>query len=236
MRRACQVVLLAGSIVLLIPPAWAQAPEGRGGRRGEPRNMMGGGMIGMLLNNESVQKELKLDSDQVNKVKEAVEKVAQGHREDFAKLRDLGPEERRAKGQEIMQSASADSLKAVSDILNKDQMARLKQIELQRAGPEAFSRPDVAEALKLTPDQKSKIKTIHDDAMQELQQMRQGGGGRQRFQEIRSQTMEKAAAVLNDDQKKSWKEMTGEPFHLQLPNFQGGPRRGPRPAPPQDNG
>jgi hypothetical protein len=193
--------------------------------------MMGGGGIGMLLNNESVQKELKLDSDQVAKAKEAVRKVAEEHQGDFAKLRDLSPEERRAKAQEVMESTSADMVKAISEILNKNQMARLKQIDLQRAGAAAFTRADVADALKLTADQKSKISTILEDARQEMRQSWQEGN-RQKLEEIHKEANVKAAAVLSDDQKKAWKEMTGEPFHIQMPNFPGGQRRRPGTAPP----
>ena len=31
--------------------------------------------------------------------------------------------------------------------------------------------------------------------------------------------MDKALAVLKDDQKKEWKELTGEPFQLQFQGF-----------------
>jgi Spy/CpxP family protein refolding chaperone len=235
MRRLCQIALLTAIAGFLTQSAFAQPPERGGGRRGGFRGGMAAGQVGMLLRNESVQKELKLDKDQVTKVNEAIEKVSQQHQGEFAKLRELSsPEERRTKGQELGQAASADALKSVSDILNKDQLARLKQIELQQSFAEAFTRTDVADALKLTDEQKTKIKTIIEDARKEAQEARQGGGGFgqggfQRMLEMRKQTADKAVAVLTDDQKKTWKEMTGEPFHLQMPQFQGGQRRGPRP-------
>ena len=42
---------------------------------------------------------------------------------------------------------------------------------------------------------------------------------------IRKETSEKVVALLSDDQKKSWKELTGEPFTLPTT----------RPAPKKDD-
>ena len=66
MRTMLRGVVGLGLVALLAGPALAQ---GRGGF-----GMMGGGGVGMLIGNESVQKELKLDDTQVTKAKELAEK------------------------------------------------------------------------------------------------------------------------------------------------------------------
>jgi hypothetical protein len=196
---------------------------------------MGG--IAALLGNESVQKELKLDNEQVDKIKAALTKVREQHQEEFAKLRSLDQEERRTKGQELNKTVSEEILKSASGILAPDQLKRLKQIELQQEGTRALSRADVEKALNLTPDQKEKIKAISDDAAKEMRDLRQAGGGgaqgnREKMTELRKQTNEKVQAVLTDDQKKTWKEMTGEPFQIQrggrAPRGSGGASQGTR--------
>jgi hypothetical protein len=44
---------------------------------------------------------------------------------------------------------------------------------------------------------------------------------------LRKETMETATAVLTDDQKKAWKDLTGEPFEVKREPPRGGPRGGP---------
>lgn len=50
------------------------------------------------------------------------------------------------------------------------------------------------------------------EAFQGLQSDREGG--MKKMVELRKQATEKAVGVLTDEQKKTWKEMTGEPFEV----------------------
>jgi hypothetical protein len=201
--------LLAG-VALAQQPQQGQRP-GRGAGRGP------GGIAG-LLQNESVQKELKLDQDQTDKVKAAVQKIQDSHKDDFAKLRDLQGEEQRTKREELTKAVTSEVLTAVGDILKPEQIARVKQVELQQAGSRAFTRADVQKALALKDDQKDTIKTIADDAAKAMRDLFQGGQrtpeNRQKMAALRKETLEKVQAVLTEDQKKTWKDMSGEPFEV----------------------
>src|SRR5207237_9869256 len=130
MQRLVRGFLVLGLIVLLAQPALGQGQRQRGRGRGQ------GGQS--LLENESVQKELKLDQDQITKVKAAVAAVREKHKDDIAKLQDLSPEERRTKGRELGQTIAKENHEAVKDILKPEQQKRLHQIELQTAGTQAF--------------------------------------------------------------------------------------------------
>src|SRR2546423_15017959 len=116
MWRLSRVLLALGLTVLLAQPALAQRqkqkqrPQGKGGQ-----TMQQGG-VAALLKRESVQKELKLDADQVEKVKAAVQKVEDNHKSEFAKLKDASQDERRSKGRELTQTVSTETMAAVSDI------------------------------------------------------------------------------------------------------------------------
>jgi hypothetical protein len=235
------MVLSFALAVLLAGPALAQDQQrqrGQGGQRGQRGGGMGG--IGRLIGNESVQKELNLDPSQVEKAQSAVREVREKHRDEFAKLRDLSQEERRDKMRDLNRSVGAEENAALDTVLRPEQMKRLKQIELQQMGAQAFARAEVEKALNLTDDQKSKIKTINDDAQKEMRELFQAGGGgggqgqagrqgrggqggggqganREKIDSLRKETMEKVQSVLTEDQKKSWKELTGTPFHMQMP-------------------
>src|SRR5262249_11392249 len=108
MRTLCKLTLIFGAAALLVGSAQAQG-FGRGG-----------GGVGQLLSNKSVQEELKLKDEQKEKIKTAVDKVREDMKDDIAKLRDFQntkPEERA----EIMKKVSEATLKAIDGILTKEQ-------------------------------------------------------------------------------------------------------------------
>lgn len=234
MKLVCRALLVLGVACLLAQPILAQEGGGQGRRGGRGGGFgMGGSSLG-LLQNESVQKELNLTSDQVSKVKDVAKEIREKHQDDIAGLRDLSGEEQQTKRQELQKTMSAEAKKSLAGTLKPEQEKRLRQIELQQMGTRAFDDPEVQTALKLTDDQKDKLKTISDDARKEMQSLfprrrgGEGGGGggggqargnreenMKKIQTLRKETMEKALAVLNDQQKKEWSDMTGSPFEIQ---------------------
>jgi hypothetical protein len=177
----------------------------------------------VLLGNESVQKDLKLSDDQVKEVKDAVKKATEARQG----LQDLDREERTKKIQEI----TKESDKAVAKILKKDQAKRLKQIALQVQGARAFADAAVAKELKLTDDQKKKLRAIQTEAQTALRDARQDAGGdrealQKKIREINKDTFDKAMKELTDDQKTTWKKMTGKKFEGTITFGGGGRRRG----------
>jgi Spy/CpxP family protein refolding chaperone len=201
MRGKLTGMLVLGLIVALAGFAQAQ-----------PRPGFGPG--GMLMN-PGVQKELKLSDDQVGKLKDALGKVRDNHKDDFAKIREMSNEDR----QKLMKTVGEESHKAIAGVLDAKQMKRFKQIQWQVGGANALGDPEVQKSLKLSDEQKKKLKTIFTDSDKKMRELFQGGGGgegaREKFQEIRKDTQEKANGVLNEEQKKNWKEMKGQPFEFQ---------------------
>jgi Spy/CpxP family protein refolding chaperone len=221
MNQLGKCLLTVGLSALLAAPALAQPPGG--GRRGP-----GGGMN--LLQNKGVQEELKLTAEQIEKSKKVSEDIREKYKDDFQKAREMSQEER----QEFFKKVGDETNKELAKVLNADQQKRYKQIQLQQmsrfTGANIFLTPDVEKDLKLTDDQKGKIKTIVEDANKELKDLRESGGqpGPEFFQKMQAVTkegMEKASATLTDDQKKAWKELQGAPFEVK---FEGGPPRRPQ--------
>jgi Spy/CpxP family protein refolding chaperone len=214
----CSLAAL-GLIVSVLPTTLAQPPRGGPGMMGGP---------GALVNNSGVQKELNLTEEQIQKSRDVLQKVREKHQDEFEKMRDMDPEERREKGQQLMKAVGDEMIKELSDVLSADQIKRLKQIGLQQRGPQAFLDPEVEKSLKLTDDQKRAIKTIADDAGREMREVFQNAQGN--FQEamqkvgaMRKEAMNKVVAVLNDQQKDAWKDLTGKPFEVR---FEGRGQRG----------
>jgi hypothetical protein len=214
--------LVIGAVALIAAAPIGAQPPGGGGR------MMGGGgytLIG-LVGQKSVQADLKLTDDESKNV----EKVVAKSREAMGDLRSLGNEERREK----MQAMGAANEKALAEVLSADQMKRLKQITLQAQGVAAVERPEVAEALALTSEQKEKLQTIRRDLGSEMRDL---GGGEDREAAAKKMTAARKAAtekmlgIFTDAQKAKWTELSGEPFNGDLaPGGGGGRCGGNRPA------
>ena len=133
MNTMIRTMVGLGLVALIAGPAAAQGRRGGFGR--------GGGSLAMLLGNESVQKELKLDDTQIEKAKELAEKIARECARSARACRISSQEERRTKRQEINQEINDSTLKAVGEFLKPEQITRLKQISYQQRGPASLQRP-----------------------------------------------------------------------------------------------
>jgi hypothetical protein len=144
-----------------------------------------------LLHNASVKKELRLTEDQLNKVDAAV-------------------------------------WEALGKVLTADQFRRLKEIDLQQRDYLAFGDVSVQERLKLTKDQKASIKTILSDADKEMntfiKELTSGAGGfaaimgmRDKVTAIGKETKDRCTEVLTPEQRRTWIEMVGDDFKLEMP-------------------
>jgi len=204
-----------GLVALLAGPALAQG-QGRG------FGMFGGGGIGMLIGNESVQKELKLDDKQVEKAKEIADKNRSKMTAAREELQNVDQEERRTKMQALTKEMNESTLKAVGDFLKPEQISRLHQISYQVRGAMAFSDPEVAKKLSLTDTQKTDIQTIVTDSNAEMREIFTSNqddreAAMKKVAELRKETLAKVTAKLNDEQQKTWKEMIGSPFEIKFP-------------------
>jgi len=230
------VTMLAGNV------AFAQ---GRGGGRGGFGGGFGGGMFGgpgFLLGNPQVQKELKMNDDQIAKVTEIQQAGrggagggAGGGRGNFQNMTD----EERQKFFAEMRERMEENNKKMLALLDEPQNARLKQIQLWTAGVAGLVRDEeTSKALKLTDDQKEALKTIGEESMKKNQEIGAGFRGADEEQrtklmaqmtENRKETEAECEAVLTDEQKAQFAKMKGPKFELDMSAFgRGGPggRRG----------
>jgi Spy/CpxP family protein refolding chaperone len=216
-KSAVAAVLVAGLGGLA---AVAQPPGGGRGMGG-----FGGGGPTQLINSKTVQQELKIDEEQAGKLKEWAREYGAKQREKMRELFQGGNIDREKIG-EIMAEQTKQAYKEIATVLKEDQVKRLKQIDVQVSGTRAFAMPHVQEALKLTDEQKEKIRDLQASSGKEMQELAQefGFGRREKgerpdpekmaeFQKksaaIAKETMTKVEGVLTEAQKGNWKELTG---------------------------
>ncbi len=211
-------------VVALMNGALAQSGFGQpsqGERRQGFGRMAGMGIEMTLLQRADVQRELNLTEQQKNQIRQ----MQENQRTAMQELRNLPPEQRRQKMQEIREKNNPTS------VLNETQKKRLREIELQAMGAFALLQPDVADELKLTQEQRSKLQGIVMNSMQQLREQFQSGGfgqgqGAQQMQQLREQMEKQMLEVLTPAQRQQWQQMQGKPFQFEggRPNFFGGGR------------
>jgi serine/threonine protein kinase len=121
----------------------------------------------MLLLDEAVQNDVVLDNDQKQTLSEWWTNQPFARPDRFEGFHHLNAQERQ---QRFVDQAKANET-AIGKILWPRQMTRLQQIALQARGISAFNDPEIIAALKLTDEQKEKIRTLDPEMFMF------GGGG-----------------------------------------------------------
>jgi hypothetical protein len=129
--------------------------------------------------------------------------------------------------EEQLEKVPAAIEKALAEVLNPKQVSRLHQIELQLRGSRAFTDAKVQKDLKMTDEQVTSVKSILEDSAKEAGEIRKEAQGDfqgtfQKIAALNKETAEKVQGVLTADQRKQWKQMTGEEFKLEQKGFGGG--------------
>ena len=187
----------------------------RGGLRGsaQPEN---------LVTYQGVQQELHMTPQQILRANAVVRQMSNKHAGLFLTLR--GYRDERAsvdKGIAVHKTAAEETLKALAGVLEPEQVKRLKQIHLQEMAVFAFLDLEIQNALKVSDEQKDKIRTLAADTVaneRDAYDHARGGNPERQVKAdmIRKDSREKAEAILNDGQKKTWKEMIGEAVEIQV--------------------
>jgi serine/threonine protein kinase len=208
------------------------------------------------LHNPAVVDDLQPRRDQRERIWQLTEKMRERGRNWFKGLFGLTADQRR---EQLLKNARETEREA-QNILDAEQRKRLRQIDLQFKGPRAFEEADVILALHLDAAQKEQIRAIQWEAFsKEIENRRfcppelPPIGGRPfgpppegprdgRPPEMKEKmsapdTVEKIVKnVLNEEQQKKWRELTGKRFEKrfegrpgvpfgQHPHGRGGPPR-----------
>ena len=200
----------------------------------------------MLLGIPEVQKDLNLSDGQKQQIDALLADAREKARASFGPAtfqdrRNLSAEEREKRFNDMrkkFEEASKGIDEKVGTLLDAKQAERLKQLQLQREGAMALSRPDVIKKLELSPEQQAKIKKIQEEARPTgragfgpNQSNEDREAARKKMREQFEKTQKECFAVLSDDQMLDWTKMCGKTF--KFPERTGSRRSNRPPTPPQ---
>jgi len=233
MTRLSSSLMVVLVVAAMLVAATAEAQPGR-------RGPGFGGMMAnpaMLLASEQIQKELELVPDQIEKLGKLRDEMREEFRGLFSGMRDLSPEDREKRMQEVrdkMQAAGEKMSKEIDKILLPHQKERLQQIRVQMLGGRALADAEVIKALGLTEAQQKKLTAIGEKTREKMREMFSGirdlepEARREAFAKIREDmtklrenAQKEAQAVLTPEQIKKLEKLRGEPFEFQRPQFRG---------------
>src|SRR5262249_34879351 len=115
--------------------------------------------------------------------------------------------------------------KALAEALDDEQLARLKQIDLQVRDYRAFADKSVQKQLKLSDEQRENIKAILADADKEMVELRKelntsgAQAALERIQALSKETKDRCNGVLTNQQRRIWQEMLGDEFKIEYPKL-----------------
>jgi hypothetical protein len=191
-----------------------------------------------LIASDAVAEELTLTPEQKQKLEELQKATAEKQRALQAELQ--------KRAAEANQEAEAALLK----LLDEKQNRRMGELQLQRVGITALTRPEVAAKLGLNDEQREKLTKLAEDyrrvppfgpgfdrgpgtapadAPAAAPRGRRGPGVAARVRETREQLAAEMLAILTAEQKTKWEAMRGARFEFPVPTFRGpaGPFDGP---------
>lgn len=212
LRRIHPLGLLALALGTACTSAALAQPGGRGG-------FGGGGDLAGLMRSDEVRRELEVTDEQLTDLEAMGEELRGEMRSMFEGMRDLSPEERQQRFQDLradMEDLRAEAEERMGDILLPHQLARLKEISIQqqvrRGGLQGALRGNLAEELGITEEQREQM----TEKAQALQQEMQA-----KIEEMRKEAQEELMSLLTADQRAKLESMMGSEFEIQQPTFRG---------------
>ncbi len=200
-----------------------------------------------FLDSDHVQKDLKLTAEQKEKLKAINEEFRADRKKQLEALAGATPQERRAKLAELRAKARQsreEYKKKIDAVLLPEQRSRLGQLSLYLRGPlAALVDEQVANALKLTEEQKKQIRAIEEATREKvrsaMQDHRQQHAAAQsdleaKASELRDQAVEQALGVLTPEQKESFEKMKGKDVPVERPRLWPFRRAKPPASPPEN--
>jgi serine/threonine protein kinase len=174
-----------------------------------------------LLRSQSVHDDLNLSDDAKNGLGDALQKLHAPFDISFKDFLQLSPDEKRRK----FEARGQEYERALKEILTPAQRKRLEQISLQDQSFDAFRDVEVVDELKLTKEQRERIRGYINEAWladMQFRKLRRSPDDDERYTSFKNQLMEQILAELTPRQRDKWKSMIGPPF-----KGRAGGRRGP---------
>jgi hypothetical protein len=163
---------------------------------------------------DKVQEELKLTTEQKEKLEEVLPDVMQF----FQRIKGLNPEEREKELRAYRPQAHQKLAVLLQDTLNENQRARLRQIQRQR---DQLFEGETWKELQITDEQQKQFMVLIQETQRKIktlmEELQKGGNiaeTQPKVLKCRANLESQLEALLTDAQKRQWKEMLGKPMDL----------------------
>ena len=172
---------------------------------------------------DKVQEELKLTGEQKDKLEQHLRELLPDAMQFFQSMEGVKPEERERELKAYRPKVNEKLAAVLKETLRKDQLQRLRQLELQQEGAFALlhGEAEIGKDLKITDEQRRQFMAVVQNMQKKIEPLikmaRSGGNAdkiRPKVMKIRKEHEGKIEALLTDAQKKQWKEMLGKPLVL----------------------
>jgi hypothetical protein len=180
------------------------------------------GIQAAILTNRGVQRELKLDEAQSEKVEKIAAEVAAKGRAAAKEYQALSKTVRRQKMHKLMTEACEEAMTAVRGIFTAEQSKRFDQIVLQQRGVMAFADPEIEAKLKLTDDQKDRVIELAGGLHAQLLELSKTASPG-KMEDVHEQGLalsrkiaDQIVSLLDTDQKATWNKLTGDRFDVKF--------------------
>jgi RNA polymerase sigma factor (sigma-70 family) len=169
----------------------------------------------VLILHGEVQTELKLAREQVSKIRDVMRDVdARSNKEDVALANALQPGEPAEAAHRLIMERNKALREALPEILTDAQALRLRQLERQWAHMSAFQDSENVKLLGLTNEQRGKVRTIVAEAREFRPLVQDGRVIAFDYHEADKAAVQQILGLLTAEQKKTWRDITGEPFDV----------------------
>ncbi len=155
-----------------------------------------------MLQMENVQKEIGLTPEQKEKLLEIARKAAEQMKNepatDWAKFRDLTPEEQRKVQKEVADryaQRAEESKKQIEQVLTPKQIEQIKDMEFRQRAASMLYMPQVLQQIGLTDEQKQQLQKIREETQIKMTQLQR-------------ESQDRTLGVLTPEQAKKLREQS----------------------------
>jgi hypothetical protein len=192
------------AVVLVVPAVF-----GATARPAEPAIPEGATVKLLLLRQKSVQKELGLTPETVQKIMAFTNAASEA----AGKAIEQGEAARK----QAFETLRRQNEQFLATTLTPEQSKRLDQITMQFTALTQLTKPETARALNLSDEQVKKLKDLQTENRKALVDLLETKEGRtEKFAKLREETRMKVLALLRDEQKAKVREMVGPPFEGEI--------------------
>jgi hypothetical protein len=175
--------------------------------------------ISPLLTQANVKAELKITKEQDKGVQTCINAMGKTMSMDGLTNSKLNGPERDAKMRPLGAKRAEELFQSLGQVLNADQMKRLKQIALQWWGIGLFDHPEIREQLRLSESQAKALRATHDKLIKDLTQKLASGKidqqlGQKQYYALQKGVPDEVRAELTADQRAKLRDLLGKPFEF----------------------